>query len=808
MGDWPPEHDQWTDRAELKQSGEGVTVVEPPLPRRVRRPIDLLRLLAVALALVGAVGLGDVAVGTAGGLEQDLIGASSGVPHVLLQLFGLVTQVGLLAVPLAIGIDLAVRARSWQLLDALGAAGLAAAGAWLLTQLILDGHFGGVVDALTKAVQAGRTPPLDGLLVASVAFLTVADVTGRKLLRPLAVLFVGSASLTGFLSGGVTGLALVASLLLGWSVGLGARYGLGAASVRPEGAAVASALIGCGLVLARLELVSPTDDGRRYVGSGGSGPLDVRVVDRDSFGSMTGRRLLRRLRLRGPSTRGPSLTVRGAVEHQSLMALALYKLGMLAPEPLAACEVGPFAALVAFRPPVGTVLAQARPADLDADRLAAAWRMLAVLQKAKIAHRGLTAEHVLLGADGQVGLAEAGSGDVAAADVALRLDTAQLLVTVALKTGAQVAVASAVKTLGPDPLIRALPLLQPVVLSRSTRVALRQDRHLLHDLRAQVLELVPAGRPVEQVELRRLTVRTLVTVVGGAVAGYVLLTQLARVNVAHVLTSADWTWALALVGFTALTVTGASLVITGAVASHLRFPYTYLTQLAVAFSGLVAPSAIGNIVLNTRYLQCAGVEPAVAGGSVALAQLAQFCSYFALLILSGVLAGTSPGASFTPPPLLVAALILIVAALVVLVALPVGRRMITSRVVPLAQQVVPRVVSVFQHPRKVATLLGGALLLDLSFVAALTCATRAFGATPGVATVAVVYFAGAIVGSAVPTPGGLGGIEAALSAGLIAAGTSSSLAVSSVLLYRLSTYWLPIPFGWISLNYLQRSGAI
>jgi len=108
----------------------------------------------------------------------------------------------------------------------------------------------------------------------------------------------------------------------------------------------------------------------------------------------------------------------------------------------------------------------------------------------------------------------------------------------------------------------------------------------------------------------------------------------------------------------------------------------------------------------------------------------------------------------------------------------------------------------------VATLLGGALLLDMSFVAALTCATKAFGATLSIPTVAVVYFAGAIVGSAVPTPGGLGGVEAALSAGLIAAGAGSSVAVSSVLLYRLATYWLPIPFGWVSLNYLQRAGAI
>jgi len=108
----------------------------------------------------------------------------------------------------------------------------------------------------------------------------------------------------------------------------------------------------------------------------------------------------------------------------------------------------------------------------------------------------------------------------------------------------------------------------------------------------------------------------------------------------------------------------------------------------------------------------------------------------------------------------------------------------------------------------VITLFSGALMLDLSFVAALTCATRAFGVTPSVAAVGVVYFAGAIIGSAVPTPGGLGGVEAALTAGLIAVGVDVSVAVSSVLLFRLCTYWLPIPFGWASLTYLQRVAAI
>ncbi len=233
-----------------------------------------------------------------------------------------------------------------------------------------------------------------------------------------------------------------------------------------------------------------------------------------------------------------------------------------------------------------------------------------------------------------------------------------------------------------------------------------------------------------------------------------------------------------------------------------------MTQLSVAFSGLVAPSAIGNIALNTRYLQKAGMQPAVAGASVGVAQLAQFSSYVILLIVSGVLAGTGPRASFTPPAILVAAVPIAVLIILGLLAVPRIRRLITGRLVPRVMTVVPQALAVLQHPRKLGQLLGGALLLDMSFVAALVCATRAFGSEAPIAAVAVVYFAGAIIGSAVPTPGGLGGIEAALSAGLIAIGLDGGTAVSAVLLYRLATYWLPIPFGWYSLNRLQKLHAI
>jgi len=791
-----------------------VEVIEPP-SGRVRRPIDVFALLFALVLLFTSVVLGTIAVGTASGLEKDLVGAGGALPSVLLQLLSWAGGIGLLVLLVVKGVDLLMRSRSWQLLEAVIAAGVGAFLALLLQQLILAGHFGAVLAALTK-IQPNtiRTEPLDGLIVASVAFFTVSGLGGRSILRRAAVVVVGSAILSGFLSGGVTALALFASALLGWVVGLSAHVAWGVVSNRPTGTEVADALIRCGLDILRLELLDPAPNtGRRYAASGPSGRLDIRVLDRDTFGAAASRRLFRRIQLRGPSARSPSLTVRRAVEHHALMAMAVASAGVRAPELLASAEVGPFAAVLAYRPTEGSTLAQIEPEILSDADLAAFWALLILLQRAQIAHRGLSLDNLLLDSRGGAGLSATGTGDIAAADLSLRIDVAQMLTTLALVVGPDRAVASGVSFLGSQAMVKALPLVQSVAMGGSTRAALRTHKGLLRQIRELVLKLAPEEELPEPIELRRLTPRTLLTVVGGGIAAYFVLTQLANVNagkggVGKVLSDAQWGWALAVVGFTALSITGASLVITGAVSTRLRFVRTYLTQLAVAFTGLVAPSAIGNIALNMRYLQRAGVDPAVAGGSVGLAQLAQFSSYFVLLLLSSVLAGTGPQAPFTPPLAAVIGLIVLVTLLLLALTVPSGRRLVIGRFLPVVRRVVPRVVAIFQDPRKVVTLFAGALMLDMSFVAALTCATRAFGATPSIPQVAVVYFAGAIIGSAVPTPGGLGGVEAALSFGLTRLGIEASVAVSSVLLFRLCTYWLPIPFGWASLNYLQRVSAI
>jgi uncharacterized protein (TIRG00374 family) len=64
------------------------------------------------------------------------------------------------------------------------------------------------------------------------------------------------------------------------------------------------------------------------------------------------------------------------------------------------------------------------------------------------------------------------------------------------------------------------------------------------------------------------------------------------------------------------------------------------------------------------------------------------------------------------------------------------------------------------------------------------------------------------VGSATPTPGGIGGVEAVLAAGLTAIGIPAQEAIPAVLLFRMVTFWLPIPIGWVAFEVLQRRGVL
>jgi uncharacterized protein (TIRG00374 family) len=78
---------------------------------------------------------------------------------------------------------------------------------------------------------------------------------------------------------------------------------------------------------------------------------------------------------------------------------------------------------------------------------------------------------------------------------------------------------------------------------------------------------------------------------------------------------------------------------------------------------------------------------------------------------------------------------------------------------------------------------------------ALLCALRAVGAEPRPSLVVLAYAATQLLALIPLTPGGLGFVEAGLVGTLTLAGVAPQDALVATLLYRLVSYWLPIPAG-------------
>jgi uncharacterized membrane protein YbhN (UPF0104 family) len=193
---------------------------------------------------------------------------------------------------------------------------------------------------------------------------------------------------------------------------------------------------------------------------------------------------------------------------------------------------------------------------------------------------------------------------------------------------------------------------------------------------------------------------------------------------------------------------------------------------------------------------------------VGASQVIALVLHLLLLAVFVAVTGTSHNLTVRPPHWAYVALAVLVAAILAVLAMPAGRRLLRSRMAPTLGQVIPRLLDIVQQPARLAVGVGGALLVTGGYIACLTVSVYAFGGSVPIAAIAVVFLTGSAIGSFVPTPGGIGAVEAALSAGLTAAGLPGGVAISAVVLFRTVTFWLPVPLGWGAMNYLQHREAL
>jgi undecaprenyl-diphosphatase len=240
---------------------------------------------------------------------------------------------------------------------------------------------------------------------------------------------------------------------------------------------------------------------------------------------------------------------------------------------------------------------------------------------------------------------------------------------------------------------------------------------------------------------------------------------------------------------------------------HLAYFRTLLIQLAGMFVNRLLPAGIGSISVNYLNLRRSGHSGPEAASVVAANNgLGIFGNLLLLAALWLPLHNHLPGLSIghinkSPVILLTIAFV----AIILWVIFYTRYREQLARNL----RIFGRQLLAYRHRRGhlLAALICSIGLTLVNVLSLWFCVLAMHINVPFIA-VLVIFSFGVALGAATPTPGGLGGVEAGLVAGLVAYNVDGAAALAAVLVYRLISYWLPLIVGAIALVASQRRGYL
>lgn len=235
----------------------------------------------------------------------------------------------------------------------------------------------------------------------------------------------------------------------------------------------------------------------------------------------------------------------------------------------------------------------------------------------------------------------------------------------------------------------------------------------------------------------------------------------------------------------------------GAVLPRLPPGRLVAAQFAASAANHVLPAGLGAGAVNLRFLMRCGLPAGRAATAIAVKATTGALTRAALVV---TLAAACPGV-LRLPHLGGGWLVVLGAALGVL-ALSAGP--LRSRCRKALAAVLADVRAVHALPHRAAALWGGSLAFALLHALVLIAVTRAVALPLPPALVALLYLAASSAAALLPTPGGLGSLDAALALALASAGAPAAVAASAVLGYRLLTVWIPLLPGLLVLGVLVR----
>jgi uncharacterized protein (TIRG00374 family) len=597
-------------------------------------------------------------------------------------------------------------------------------------------------------------------------------------------------------------------LSVGWFVGalVVLIVGTPALEVPLEGAVRAMAKRG--VVVTRLRVVRPAGPGAlvlaaTYNDSDSPAAIELYGPHQRSGGAL--RQVWRKLRLRGTETAPLQTSMRRAVEHRALMAIAINEAGLANTSTIAVAALDRGWTLYAHQPVRGIPLDEC-PAQTPVTRV---WEALRTLNENQISHGDLRGHEITVD-DGTVLFGGFGSAEYGATDAQLQSDIAQLLVTTSALYDAKSAVTAAIDTFGKDVILDASRRLTKSAVPKRIRESVSDAGTIISSARAEVKRQSGADE---------IKTETITRFTRGQVIQLVLLVALVYVAYPFISTvptffselrNANWWWALLGLAVSALTYVGAAGALWACADGLVNFWKLSIMQIANTFAATTTPAGVGGLALSTRFLQKGGLTALRATAAVALQQSVQVIVHVLLLILFSTAAGASADLSHFVPRVSVLYLIAGVALGIVgtFLFVPKLRQWLATAVRPKLEEVTSDLVELAREPKRLALIVLGCAGTTLGAALALWASVEAFGGGTTFITVTVVTMVGGTLASAAPTPGGVGAVEAALIGGLAAFGVPAAVGVPSVLLYRVLTCWIPVFVGWPVMRWLTGNEMI
>ena len=813
-----------------------------------RRREDVVDIVISILAILIIWTIGTVASATTRGVTMDVLQFQL-IRQILILPVNLVEGLIILITPIMVIISLALRKRLHTIIQVIVTSVVAAVGGWIIA--VLTGLLPTYltiplsVDRLiaTQGHRSGFVIAINLVLVTLCAMFTSAgEAQSMKAIR-WGWIGVWVILILGVLRSSMTLPVAFISVFLGRAFGSGSRWIMGYDDQRAKGVTLVEALLGIGITPSRIvrtdldttiEPLStwavaenargrltqvpadlgdigititrrPDPDHNRHYQVWSDTGLTYELIVMDPGQELTGTLLemWNNLRLRGIS-RWVSPSLKAQAERSSFTTLQALRAGVFTQEPIAIASANDSIIMVLSALPPTTPLTELgeRASDEVLDR---AWEQLRYAHTRGISHRALTPEAVVVDASSDVWLLDWDSGEVATTELNQSIDIAQMLVLTALAVGPQRALEAGRRCVGDETLIACAPVIQKPVLPASVNQMLRRS-DLLSDLRAALVGDSEA-ESAPTADLQRFRPRTILTIAVAFIAVFIVVSSLNFNDLVSTVKSANPWWMAASAALACLIWVGSAVPLMALSPEKLRFGDTLIAQVAASIITVVAPAGVGPAALNLRYLRKRRVPTAAAVTTVTLMQISQALITIILLLLVMVSAGSSLSVSL-PYGTILAVVAVVMLAVGVIVAVPKVRRWIWAKIEPTWQQVYPRLLWIIGQPRRLAAVVAGNLLMNIGYVGAFWTAMVAMGGSLNFSTVAITYLTANAAGSFIPSPGGIGTVETALTSGLTVAGVSSSVAIATALLYRLVTFYGRIPFGWLAMKYMEKKDLI